>query len=104
MENYLWLIPVLPLIGAIINLLVGRHLPRPLVHFLACATILTSFILSVTIFFELLNLPPDHRVLHNIVYTWIAVGDLTVNFALMIDPLSIIMLLVVSGVGFLIHV
>ncbi|MFC1525081.1 NADH-quinone oxidoreductase subunit L [Planctomycetota bacterium] len=104
MENYLWLIPVLPLIGAVINLLVGRHLPRPLVHLLACATVLASFVLSVVVFFELLHVPHDARIIRDIVYTWLSVGTLNVQFALLIDPLSIIMLLVVSGVGFLIHV
>lgn len=104
MENYLWLIPVLPLIGAVINLLIGRHLPRPLVHLLACGAILASFILSAVVFFDLLKLPPDERIIRDMVYTWLSVGNLNVQFALLIDPLSIIMLLVVSGVGFLIHV
>ncbi|MEK7448378.1 MAG: NADH-quinone oxidoreductase subunit L [Planctomycetota bacterium] len=104
MKNYLWLIPLLPAIGATINLLVGRFLGKRLVGLLACGTILGSFILSVGTFFELIKLPAADRIIHQAVYSWLSLGNLKAEVAFLVDPLSIIMLLVVTGVGFLIHV
>ena len=103
MENYLWLIPFLPACGAAILLIIGRFLPRILISVLACGTILTSFILSVLTFIQLLGLPADNRIIHQVAYTWLQVGSLKAQAAFLIDPLSIIMLLVVTGVGFVIH-
>ena len=104
MENYLWLIPFLPACGAVILLIVGRFLPKMLVSILACGTIFTSFILSVITFIQLLGLPADERIIHQTAYTWLQAGAFKASVAFLVDPLSIIMLLVVTGVGFLIHV
>ena len=103
MENYLWLIPFLPACGAVILLIIGRFLPKILVSILACGTIFTSFILSVLTFIQLLGLPADNRIIHQTVYTWLEAGAFKAQAAFLVDPLSIIMLLVVTGVGFLIH-
>ena len=104
MGNYLWLIPILPLCGALINLLVGRFLPRKLVSLIACGTIFGSFVLSVITFIQLLGLSAENRSIHQVVYTWLQAGAFKAEVAFLVDPLSIIMLLVVTGVGFLIHV
>ncbi|MEK7310151.1 MAG: NADH-quinone oxidoreductase subunit L [Planctomycetota bacterium] len=104
MENYLWLIPFLPACGAVILLIIGRFLPKALVSILACGTIFTSFILAVITFVQLLGLPADERIIHQTVYTWLQAGVFKASVAFLVDPLSIIMLLVVTGVGFLIHV
>lgn len=104
MQDYLWLIPLLPAIGAAINLLVGRFLPKWLVTSLGCGTVLGSFILSAVTFTELISRPENQRLLHNIVYSWIQIGTIDLNLAYFIDPLSSIMILVVTGVGFLIHI
>ncbi|MFH1229982.1 MAG: proton-conducting transporter membrane subunit, partial [Planctomycetota bacterium] len=103
MTHYLWLITFLPACGAIICLLIGRFLPRILVSILACGTVFVSFILSVLTFIQLLGLPADNRIIHQVAYTWLEVGAFKAQAAFLIDPLSIIMLLVVTGVGFLIH-
>ncbi len=104
MDKYLWLIPFLPACGAVILLLVGRFMPKILVSLIACGTIFTSFILTVLTFVQLLGLPADERIIHQTVYTWLEAGAFKAQAAFLIDPLSIIMLLVVTGVGFLIHV
>jgi NADH-quinone oxidoreductase subunit L len=104
MADYIYWIPLLPLIGFVINgLLLGR-LSRPVVNFVACATVGLSFILSVLAFFELKALPADARVIEQSLFTWISAGSFHTEIAFLLDPLSAVMILVVTGVGFLIHV
>jgi NADH-quinone oxidoreductase subunit L len=104
MIDTLWLIPLFPLLGAAINGLSGRKLPKFAVTGIACGTAGISFILASVSFFELLNLPPDQRHILNTCFTWIASGDFIAKAEFLLDPLSAVMLLVVTGVGFLIHV
>ncbi len=104
MADYLFLVPLLPLIGVLINgLLLGR-LSRSVVNLVACATVGLSFVLSALLFFELRSLPSDSRIIEQVLFTWIPSGALKVNIGFLLDPLSAVMILVVSGVGFLIHV
>ena len=104
MSEYLFLVPLLPFLGfLIIGLLLGR-LPRPVVNLLACASVGLSFIVSLLLFFDLKALPVDGRLIEQVLFTWIPSGSLHVNFGLMLDPLSAVMILVVTGVGFIIHV
>jgi NADH-quinone oxidoreductase subunit L len=104
MADYLYLIPLLPLIGFLINgLLLGR-LSRSMSSFFACLTVGLSFLLSIAGFFELKGLPVDARVIEQVLFTWIPSGQFHVNIAFLLDPLSAVMILVVTGVGFLIHV
>ncbi|MBU0985066.1 MAG: NADH-quinone oxidoreductase subunit L [candidate division Zixibacteria bacterium] len=104
MSEYLFLIPLLPLIGFLINgLLLGR-LPRPVITIIACGSVALSLILSVMLFVELKSLPVDSRVIEQTLLPWISSGDFSVNIGFLLDPLSAVMILVVTGVGFLIHV
>ncbi|RKX28532.1 MAG: NADH-quinone oxidoreductase subunit L [Candidatus Zixiibacteriota bacterium] len=104
MSDYLYLIPLFPLIGFLLNgLLLGR-LPRVVVNIIACLSVAAAFIISVLVFFELKALPPDVRVIEQTLFTWIPSGILQVNFGLLLDPLSAIMILVVTGVGLIIHI
>ncbi len=104
MSEYLFLIPLLPLIGFLINgLFIGR-LPKPLISIVGCGSIGLSLILALMLFFELKGMPPDARFMEQVLFTWIPSGVFTVNMAFMLDPLSAVMILVVCGVGFLIHV
>jgi len=102
--SWLWLIPFLPLMGAAVNKVVGPKAPRAFVHWLACLTVLGSFI--VTLYYAIAHvagMEGDH-VLINEVFTWLEAGDLTAKASFQLDRLSTVMALVVSGVGFLIHV
>ena len=105
---YLALIPLLPLAGALTLGLGGSWLQRRLgkgpVGWLACATVGISFVLSCAAFIELARLPPDQRRLLADLFPWIHVGNLRVDMAFACDPLSAIALLVVTGIGGLIHV
>lgn len=104
MDAYLWLVPSFPAIGFILNGLLGRRLPKTFVSLVGCLSVLGSFIVSVILFVELLKLPPEARVFEKDVFEWIVSGEFTTSCGFRIDPLSIVMCLVVAGVGFLIHV
>jgi NADH-quinone oxidoreductase subunit L len=112
--TYIWLIPLLPGAGAALNGLFGiRWFSRTVSGVLACAVMAASFVMSVVAFAGLLALPPHERVRDVVVATWIPqiplatahdIGMFAVNWTARLDPLAAVMLLVVSGVGFLIHV
>jgi NADH-quinone oxidoreductase subunit L len=104
MDNAIYIIPILPLIGFLLNgLLVGK-LNKKLVALIGCGTVGLSFVFGVKFFFDLLALPENARVIENVLFTWIPSGMFHVNMAFLFDPLSAVMVLVVSGVGFLIHI
>ncbi len=103
MNQLIWLIVAIPLGGAIFNALIGRKLTRPVVAIVAVGAILAAFGLSVAAFAALLAVPPESRVIHQAMYSWIKVGTFEVNVGFLLDPLSAIMILVVTGVGLLIH-
>jgi NADH-quinone oxidoreductase subunit L len=104
MADYIWLVPLFPLIGFIVNGLYGRKLAEKQVGLVGCAAIGLSFITSLVIFLDVLNLPANQRSITKTVYSWIATGDFNVDIGFLIDPLSLVMILVITGVGFLIHV
>ena len=104
MADYIWLIPVLPAVGFLINGFLGRKLPKGVVSFIACLAIFVSFVVSAIIFIDFLKLAPGARLFEKNVYDWIASGEFTASVGFRIDTLSIVMCLVVTGVGFLIHV
>ena len=104
MTEYLFLIPVLPLIGFLLNgLFIGR-LPKSLITTIACGSVGLSLVLSLILFFDLKALPPDARIIQQTLFPWITSGQFLVNVGFLLDPLSAVMILVVTGVGFLIHV
>jgi NADH-quinone oxidoreductase subunit L len=100
------LIALFPLLGAVINGLFGRRLRASfgegLIGYLAGAMVLISFLLSIAAF--LIIYSNDGHAVVNRVYTWLAVGGLSVDVAFLFDPLSTVMLLIITGIGFLIHV
>jgi len=102
--DYVWLVPVFPIIGVLINGLLGHKLSKGLVGVIACAMVGLSFLTSIFIFWDLLQLPTESRSFEKIIYTWIPCGDLKAAIGFLVDPLSIIMMLTVSGVSFLIHI
>jgi len=98
---HLWLIPVLPLIGAAINGLLGRRFSRQTLTAVALTFCGAAFAMALWIAarFSALNLPHVEMLA-----SWIRAGDFQADFAFYLDQLSLIMLLVVTGVGFVIHV
>jgi NADH-quinone oxidoreductase subunit L len=101
--DVLWLIPAFPLAGFLVILLFGRRLGEPASGFLATAMVAASFVVSVGAFFELLGMSQDERSHVESIFSWVPVGGLRVDLALLADPLSIVMCLFVTGIGALIH-
>ncbi|OGC79283.1 MAG: NADH-quinone oxidoreductase subunit L [candidate division Zixibacteria bacterium RBG_16_40_9] len=104
MFDYIILIPLFPLIGFLLNGLVGKKLGKSFVSWIGPGTVGLSFALALKLFLDLLSLPAEQRVIEQIAFPWVISGDLQVNIAFLLDPLSAVMMLVVCGVGFLIHV
>ncbi|MFH1018404.1 MAG: NADH-quinone oxidoreductase subunit L [Pseudomonadota bacterium] len=100
--SYLWIIPVAPLVSSALIRLFGRSvLNRRSVHILACASVFLSFLTAVRAFLELRE---AHEPLRNALFPWIQVGLFNVHMSFLFDSLGAVMALVVTGVGFLIHV
>jgi len=104
MLNTLWLIPALPFVGFLFNGLLGKKAPKAVVSWAACGMVGLAFAGALLAFRDLLNLPVEERFFTQNLFTWIPSGDLLVKVGLQLDPLSAMMMLVVTGVGFLIHV
>ncbi len=100
----LWLVPALPLLGAIVNGLGAGRLPRKVVSTIGVGTVGVSFAVALGCFFSLLAFPADMQIFLQTLFAWMDSGDLSVPVRLALDPLSAVMTLVVTGVGFLIHV
>ncbi len=104
MIEYIWLVPFFPLLGVIINGILGIRFSKRLIGLIGSTAILLSFLVSCRILWEVLQLPPDARVFEVPLYTWIPCGDLKVNIGFLVDALSLVLMLTVSGVSFIIHV
>lgn len=100
MENLIWLIPVLPLIGFLVLGWSARLLPRSAAAWLGCATIFAAFGLTVSLGPAVLG----QKILEQHLGDWVLSGEWSVGFSLLVDPLSWLMMLVITGVGALIHV
>src|SRR5258708_30368940 len=99
---YLWLIPLLPLAGAAINGFFGKRLSRQSVAAIALAFCGAAFFMALWIAARFSSLPTIPHI--EPVATWLRSGTFTVDFSFSLDQLSLIMLLFVTGVGFLIHI
>jgi len=106
--DYLRWIIFLPLIGAIVNGLLGAKIQKTwgkgAIAFLACAPVVVAFVLALNAFFTLVGLAPEQRFLIDNLFSWIHLGTLKVDMAFLVDPLSAVMILVVTGIGGLIHI
>lgn len=100
MNQLIPLIPFLPLIGFAINGLFGKNLSKTVVGLIGSGTLLASFLLSVACFNQVAASGPIQMTLYN----FFSVDNLSVNFGFLVDQLSVWMMLIVTGVGFLIHV
>ncbi len=104
MADNFWLIPIFPALSALILILFGTRLKKKWISFQGCLAVLASLVFSASAFFSLLPLPPESRHLTKVLFPWISSGRFTASLSFSFDPLSAVMVLVVSGVGFLIHV
>jgi len=111
--SHLWLIPLFPLITAALMLFIGRLLPKAAVSFFCVGSVLLSFIHALGAVLELVARAPEQRVFQQILFEWVTPGVMpaagtiapfVADWGYLLDPLSCVMVLVVTGVGFLIHV
>jgi NADH-quinone oxidoreductase subunit L len=104
MVEYVWLIPVFPAIGFMINGLFGGSLGKKVVSWVGPSVIGLSFLTSILIFLELIGRPPSERLFEKVIFDWVVSGSFQTVIGYQIDPLSILMALVVTGVSFFIHI
>jgi len=101
MADWLFLIPLLPLAAFAVNILLGRDYVRDQAHWIACPAVFGSWLVSVLVF---LDIRENDEPLRQPLFRWIPAGDFTVDVTLVADELTAVMLLVVTTVGFLVHV
>lgn len=106
MIDLIWLIPLLPLLGFLLNGIGRDVLPKPVIGLLGSGVVLVSFLLSCGVFAEVYTARQagDPAVFTQPFFEWITAGSLNVSLSFLVDPLSAVMLLIVTGIGFLIHV
>ncbi len=111
--EHLWLIPLFPLISAALMLFFGRLLPKSAVNFFCVGSVFLSFLYAAGAALALFALDPGQRVFQQILFEWVTPGPIPAvggpvpfiaDWGYLLDPLSCVMILVVTGVGFLIHV
>jgi len=112
--EHLWLIPLFPLATASLMLLVGRRLPKSAVSVFCVGSVGMSFAYALGAVAQLLSAGPENRVAQHILFEWLTPGSMlvsgghlvrfTADWGYLLDPLSSVMVLVVTGVGFLIHI
>src|SRR6267142_322952 len=101
--SWLYLIPLLPLAGAAVNGLLGRWLPKAWLYAVALLVVLLPFCIGVFAWWQVAHIEGETAQVRQLVYTWFSVGSLRVDLGLTFDRLSGTLVLVVTGVGFLIH-
>jgi NADH-quinone oxidoreductase subunit L len=112
--DHTWLIPLFPLATAAVMLFYGRRLQNSMVSLLCVGSVFLSFVYSCGAFLQLTAIPADERIVTKILFEWIPAGpyhmlngrlaNFIADWGFQLDPLSAVMILVVTGVGFLIHV
>ena len=103
MLNLIWLVPALPLTGFLLIVLLGRRFGEPLAGIVATVMTASSFLVVVAAFFDLLSRTEEEREHVVTLFSWLPVGALKIDMALLADPLSITMALFITGIGTLIH-
>jgi proton-translocating NADH-quinone oxidoreductase, chain L len=101
--DMVWLVPLLPLTGAVVLLFAGKRIGDPKAGWLATAMMGLAFVWSVVMLIALLSLPGEARSHVSNVFTWLSAGSLKVQLGFLADPLSVTWILLVTGVGSLIH-
>ncbi len=103
MLELVWLVPALPLAGFLVLLFLGKRLGEPWAGWLATAALTGSFVTAVVVWVGLRDLPGEERQFTQVLFEWMPSGGLRVDLGFLVDPLSITMVLFVTGVGSLIH-
>ncbi len=97
------LIPLLPFAGFLVNAFFGKRLPKSVSGGLATLVMVASFAIAAMQVLALMGMAPENRQINQTLFTWITAGDFTLDLALRLDALSAVMILVITGIGSLIH-
>jgi len=100
--NFAWLVPALPLLGFLIMGLAYKRLKHNQAGIIASTMVVLSFIVSAALYFVLQSAGKDSATVT--LFNWIAIGNMNIPFALLVDHLSLTMMLIITGVGALIHI
>jgi len=98
------LIPLFPFLGFLVNATMGKRLPKGVSGGLASLAMVASFVVAAMSVWQIAGMAPESRAIEQTLYTWIASGDLSIALAFRVDPLSAVMILVITGIGSLIHI
>lgn len=104
MNNLLWLIPALPLLGFLILSLAGKSLSKTFIALIGAGSVSLSAIISILIGLNFLNHPPTEGFISQTLWTWIDIGNFKPEITFLIDPLSLVFVFVITFIGALIHI
>lgn len=103
MLSLVWLIPALPLVGALVLAILGSRLPRKAVAVIGVGTVALSTVVALLITWSFLVSPPSGNAYTEVLWTWISAGGFNARIAFYLDALSVLMVLVITFVSFIIH-
>ena len=105
MNDLIWLIPLIPFLGFLINGLIGKKMPKSVVGLVGSGAVFASFLISCGLFATVYSARQagDSGTFEYLLFDWIQIGTIDISFSFLLDPLSAIMILIITGVGFLIH-
>jgi NADH-quinone oxidoreductase subunit L len=98
------LIPLLPFAGFVVNAAIGRRVSKTVSGGLACGVMVASFLIAAMQVWQLAGMPPEGRAIAQTVFPWISSGDFTIDLTLRLDTLASVMVLIITGIGSLIHI
>ncbi|MPY95384.1 MAG: NADH-quinone oxidoreductase subunit L [Acidimicrobiia bacterium] len=103
MLDLVWLIPALPLVGFLLLIVFGRRLGEPMAGYVATACVAGSFVIACLVFAGLVDRPGEERFFIQTLFEWVPLGNFSVDVGFLVDPLSMTMVLFVTGIAALIH-
>lgn len=98
------LIPLLPFAGFLVNATMGKRLPKGVSGGLASAVMLAAFAVAASQVWALMGMAPEAREISQVLFTWISAGRFSLDMGFRLDALSAVMILVITGIGSLIHI
>ncbi|MHB1179073.1 MAG: NADH-quinone oxidoreductase subunit L [Daejeonella sp.] len=104
MNNLLWLIPALPLLGFLVLSLAGKSLPKSIIALIGAGSVSLSAMISILIGLNFLNHPPTEGFISQTLWTWIEIGNFKPEITFLLDPLSLVFVFVITFIGGLIHI
>ena len=103
-ESLVSLVPFVPLLGFLLVAFNTKRFSEGVASVIACGAILVSFVISIILFIQVTNIQDADKAIHVTLFNWITTGSFSATFSFLVDPLSVLMMLIITGVGFLIHV